>query len=583
MLTELLTRYMEQAFEQAGYDKAYGKVVLSNRPDLCQFQCNGAMPAAKLYRQAPFMISDQVVAIFQTFEDCQEMVEEIVSVKPGFINIRLTDRFLAQITNDKVKDKRLLVKPSATPKKIIIDYGGPNIAKPLHIGHLRSAIIGETIKRLGRFMGHTVIGDIHMGDWGLQMGMILSEIERQQPDLPYFDTSFEGNYPAEAPFNIDDLEQIYPRVSALAKEDETIRQAAMQATYQLQNGHPGYLALWRHIVSVSLDDLKKNYAKLGVDFDLWNGESDSHAMIPTVINHLTDKDVVEESDGAKIIRIPENYDSTALPPLILVKRDGSYLYGTTDLTTLYQRQTSEQPDQVLYVVDARQALHFKQVFYVAKTFDLVSPSTDLEFIGFGTMNGKDGKPFKTRSGGVLRLSELIRMVETAALDKIHDLDDKQSIAEKVGIAALKFADLSNYRTKDYIFDLDKFISFEGKTGPYLLYSYVRSQNILNKLTADGLTGGPILAASSPTERQLQLKLDELAAVLEQAMADRAPNVLCEYLYDVATLMNSFYHQHHLITETDDQRRASWQSLLGLTLRTLAIGLDILGIPIPDKM
>ncbi|RRD94276.1 arginine--tRNA ligase [Clostridiales bacterium COT073_COT-073] len=595
MFTQILTKQMEQAFAALGYDSTYAAVGISARPDLCQFQCNGAMPLAKIARKAPLAISQEIASELLKLPEAAEIYESVEAVAPGFININLKDSFIARHINTLALSEDLLVESVTEPKTIIIDYGGPNIAKPLHIGHLRTAIIGEALKRLFRHLGYQVIGDTHMGDWGLQMGMIISEIARTQPELPYFDPNFTGQYPSEPPFTLDDLSEIYPRISTAIKEkDENgqptaqaleLDKSAKEATYELQNGHAGYRALWKHIVNLSVGDLKKNYQRLLVDFDLWYGESDSHPFIPTILDILKDKNALIESDGAIIADVSQPDDKKEIPPIILVKSDGSYLYGTTDLATLYQREKDFQPDEVLYVVDARQAMHFTQVFRTAKKHGIVADKTNLEFVGFGTMNGKDGKPFKTRDGGVLRLADLISMVVENAASKIQNKEDidPEEIAEMVGISVLKFADLSNYRMKDYIFDLEKFSSFEGKTGPYLLYSIVRIKNILRKLEEENNPAGDILSAISSVERDLQLKLDQFNTVLWQTAKDKAPNYLCEYLYDLATLMNSFYHNHHIITESDPARKSSWHRLLQTVLRVMTTGLTILAIPVPEKM
>lgn len=593
MLTKKLTTLLQKAFEDAGYDKNYGEVVVSGRPDLCQFQCNGAMPAAKEYRKAPFMISDEVIAKLNENTEIKDYIKEAITIRPGFINIILTDEAIAKNIELLSKDDRLGISKTETPNKYVIDYGGPNIAKPLHVGHLRTAIIGESIKRLLRFLGNDVIGDIHLGDWGLQMGMVISEIKRMQPDLPYFDDNFTGDYPKDAPFTLEDLEEIYPRVSAKSKEDEDVYNESKAATYLLQQGNRGYMALWQHIVDLSIADIKKNYERLHVDFDLWYGESNSHPYIEDAIQILKDKGVLYKSDGALVVDVARESDKKEIPPIILYKSDGSVIYGTTDLATIHQRVKDFNPSHILYVVDSRQASHFIQVFRCAQDNGVAPQGLELEHIGFGTMNGKDGKPFKTRAGGILRLADLIGLVEDNAKAKIianltekgidPASEDTESISKIIGLATLKFADLSNYRLKDYVFDLDKFSSFEGKTGPYILYSTVRIKNIIRKLEEAGFEKGPLLPPASQVERDMMLKLDGFESTLLLAARDRAPNVICEYVYDIATLVSSFYHTHHIINEEDIDRKKSWYSLLTTVLRTLEIGLDILGIVIPERM
>lgn len=585
MLTDLLGKYLQEAFEAAGYDPSYGQVVKSNRPDLCQFQCNGAMSAAKAYKKAPFMISDDVIEKFNEITEANKIVSDIQTVKPGFININLNDEYIVSYINDAAKDERIGVPTKENPDTIVIDYGGPNIAKPLHVGHLRTAIIGEALKRSLKFLGHKVIGDVHLGDWGLQMGMIISEYSLTHPELPYFDESFEGAYPDEPPFTLADLEEVYPRVSGLCKSDETRMDLAKTYTFKLQQKEPGPYALWKHIVDVSITDIKKNYKRLNVDFDLWYGESDASDYVDEVVSILNEDNAIYESEGARVVDVKREDDKKEYPPLILYKSDGSILYGTTDLGTLLQRKKDFDPDYVFYVVDNRQNTHFTQVFRCAKDHGIVDEKVSLEHIGFGTMNGKDGKPFKTRDGGIIRLSDLIQMVEDNAGEKIRDKEDINSdeIAKIVGLATLKYADLSNYRAKDYVFDLDKFSSFEGKTGPYILYTYVRINNIINKLEADGVGVGDLAKPASDVERDIYLKIAELPSVFAQVEKDRAPNYICEFVYDLAALTNNFYHHHHIMTEEDQSQKEAWHKLLQLIRKTLALNLDLLGIDIPEKM
>lgn len=585
MLTDILTGLLKEAFSQLGYDSKYGDVVRSQRPDLCQFQCNGCMSASKAYKKAPFIISDEVISQLKKQEGIQDIFESIETVKPGFINMTLKDSFIVNHMNNLFNDPRAGSKPVEHPQKILLDYGGPNIAKPLHVGHLRSAIIGESLKRLFRFLGHDVIADTHLGDWGLQMGMIISECQRRYSELPYFIDDYTGDYPTTPPFTLDDLAEIYPYVSRLSKEDETVLMAAKDATYKLQNGHSGYYALWQHIVNVSLEDIKVNYARLNVDFDLWYGESHSNPYVENVVNHLKNKGVVYESEGALVVDVAQSDEDQGLPPLLLYKTDGSILYTTTDLATLYQRMQDFDPDYILYVVDNRQSTHFKQVFNCAYQNSIVPKKTSLEHIGFGTMNGKDGKPFKTRDGGTIKLSDLIDMVESNAKEKIRDKEDldADAISQLIGLSTLKFADLSNFRTKDYVFDLDKFSSFEGKTGPYLLYSYVRLNNIISKLRVAGVTPSLIGLPASDVERNLFLKLNELPEALNLAAKDRAPSVICEYIYDLSTLVNGFYHTHHILNEEADSQKTSWMALCLLIIKVMDICFNILGIKVPEKM
>lgn len=583
-ITEL-SYLLSQAFEACGYDAKYGQVVTSGRPDLCQFQCNGSMSAAKEYRKAPFMIADEVVAKLTEIENFDSIFAKVEMVRPGFINLTLTDVYIANQLSSLIDDRRIGVPVTSNPQKIVIDYGGPNVAKPLHVGHLRPAIIGEAIKRTFKFLGHDIVGDVHLGDWGLQMGMILVEVQRLYPDLPYFDADFTGPYPKKAPFTFHELEEIYPQASARCKADADYNNLAKKATYDLQNGRPGYRALWRHFVDLSVEDIKGIYDRLNVYFDLWLGESDAHDYIEPVTKMLKDKGAMVESDGALVVDVSREDDKKDIPPIILYKTDGSVLYGTTDLATIDQRMKDYKPDYIFYVVDNRQSTHFLQVFRCAEDHGVIPSSTGLEHLGFGTMNGKDGKPFKTRDGGILKLTDFIDMVEENARVKIGDREgiDVEKTARIVGLSTLKFADLSNYRLKDYIFDLDKFSAFEGKTGPYILYSYVRINNIMEKLQDESFKAGKLTAPESDAERLLMLKLDTMTTSLELAAKDRAPNVICEYVYDLATLANGFYHSHHILNETNLDKRASWMSLLIITQKAIKLCLDILAIDVPDKM
>ena len=487
-ILDLITAEITQAFVDCGYDAKYGKVTLSNRPDLCEYQCNGAMAAAKEYKKAPFMIADEVAAkLAET-----SMFSMTESVKPGFLNLKLDEAFLASYVADMQKDEgRFGCEKAKNPKTIMIDYGGPNVAKPLHVGHLRSAIIGESIKRIGKFAGHKVIGDVHLGDWGLQMGLIITELKLRQPDLVYFDENFEGEYPKEAPFTISELEEIYPTASKKSKEDEAYKEAAMQATYELQNGRKGYQALLSHILNVSVTDLKKNYENLNVSFELWKGESDAQPYIPAMVQKMKDDGFAYVSDGALVVDVKEDTDTKEIPPCMILKSDGASLYNTTDLATIVWREEDYDPDEIIYVVDKRQELHFVQVFRCARKTGLVKPETELKFLGFGTMNGKDGKPFKTRDGGVMRLEYLVSEIDNEMLKKITENqkakenlgiseEEAKETAKTVALAAIKYGDLSNQASKDYIFDIDRFTSFEGNTGPYILYTIVRIKSILHK-------------------------------------------------------------------------------------------------------
>jgi len=581
LLIDTISDIVSEAFEQAGCQSKLGRVTVSNRPDLGDFQCNGAMPAAREAHMAPIMIAEKIAAQLST----NPAFSEVTAVKPGFLNFRLAPAFLAKYLNTMHADERLSVPLDASPRKIVIDYGGPNVAKPLHVGHLRSAIIGESIKRLYRYFGNDVIGDVHLGDWGLQMGLIIALFKEQNPDLPYFDDSFTGSYPEEAPFTVSDLEQIYPAASARSKVDAEFAAEAHEATYQLQQRKPGYIALWKHIMRVSVADLKKNYANLNVSFDVWYGESDADAYIPDMLSDLSARGILTESEGAKVIDVALPDDKKEVPPCIIIKSDGATLYATTDLATLIQRRQLFSPDKVLYVVDKRQALHFEQVFRAARKAGIVAEGTELQHIGFGTMNGKDGKPFKTREGGVMRLEQLIREINDfvrakVVENKIVSEDAVEETSKKIAMAALKYGDLSNQATKDYIFDIDRFSAFEGNTGPYILYTIVRVKSILAKA---GSNGGVIMAPASDAEKDLMLAVSRFSDNMLAAYRESAPNMICAYVYELCGAVNRFYHETRILTEEDEARKSSYLALIDLSRRVLEQCIDILGFEAPEKM
>ena len=585
-LLELITIEMKEAFVKAGYGEELARVTLSNRPDLCEYQCNGAMAGAKKYKKAPIMIAEDVVANLAESQ-CFAQAE---AVKPGFINLKLKPEFVAEYLNEMAADENLGVEKEAEPKTVMIDYGGPNVAKPLHVGHLRSAIIGESIKRIIRYKGNKVTGDIHLGDWGYQMGLIITELKERKPELPYFDENFKGEYPAEAPFTISELEEIYPTASGKAKEDEEYRERALHATYLLQNGHKGYTAIWNHIMHVSVNDLKKNYANLNVDFDLWKGESDAQAYIPDMIERLKKEEFAHVDDGALVIDVQEESDTKEIPPCMIQKSDGASLYGTTDLATLVQRVKDYHPDKVIYVVDKRQELHFVQVFRAAKKTGIVPSETELKFLGFGTMNGKDGKPFKTREGGVMRLENLIAEIQEEMYKKITDNrtveeEEAKNTAKTVGMAAIKYGDLSNQASKDYVFDVDRFTSFEGNTGPYILYTIVRIKSILNKYQEEGkaVTGLKVNQQSGESEKALMLALVKYNEMMENAYEELAPHKICAYIYDLANAFNHFYHETKILAEENEAKKQGYIALLILTKKVLESCIDVLGFEAPERM
>ena len=592
-ILDLITDEVTKAFTECGYDAKYAKVTLSNRPDLCEYQCNGAMAAAKEYKKAPFMIADEVVEKLAV----NPMFAMAESVKPGFLNLKINEAYLADYVAKMQEDEgRFGCDKTEAPKTIMIDYGGPNVAKPLHVGHLRSAIIGESVKRIGKFMGHNVIGDVHLGDWGLQMGLIITELKQRRPELVYFDDTYTGEYPEEAPFTISELEEIYPTASKKSKEDEAYKEAAMQATFELQHGKRGYQALLKHILNVSVTDLKRNYANLNVSFELWKGESDAQPYIPDMVQKMKDDGFAYISDGALVVDVKEETDTKEIPPCMILKSDGASLYNTTDLATMVWRMKDYNPDELIYVVDKRQELYFTQVFRCARKTGIVKPETELKFLGFGTMNGKDGRPFKTRDGGVMRLEHLISGINEEMLAKIQEnqktkenlgisTEEAENTAKMVALAAIKYGDLSNQASKDYIFDIDRFTSFEGNTGPYILYTIVRIKSILNKYHGLGKddSGAVIEAAHSKSEKDLMLELSKFNAVMESAFEETAPHKICSYIYDLANAFNSFYHGTKIMSEENETVQKSYIRLLELTKSVLETCIDVLGFSAPERM
>lgn len=585
-LTGLITDTVSAAFEACGYDKELGKVTISNRPDLCEFQCNGAMAGAKKYHKAPFMIADEVVA---ALKDAQ-MFEEISVVKPGFINMKVSGTFVADYLSSMSGSDKFGVEAPDAGRKVVIDYGGPNVAKPLHVGHLRSAIIGESIKRICRFMGDEVVGDVHLGDWGLQMGLIIEEVKERKPELPYFDESYTGEYPAEAPFTISELEEIYPCASGKSKVDEVFAARAHDATVKLQQGDRGYTALWNHIMNVSVTDLKKNYDNLNVTFDLWKKESDAQPYIPDMIEKMKADGHAYISNGALVVDVMEEGDTREVPPCLLLKSDGASIYATTDLATIVERKQLFDPDLILYVVDKRQEMHFLQVFRTARKTGIVEEKNGLQFLGFGTMNGKDGKPFKTREGGVMRLEKLIADITQAVYEKMSENrtmeeEEMQDIAKIIGLAALKYGDLSNQATKDYVFDLDRFISFEGNTGPYILYTIVRIKSIIKKYEENGgnAAQAALQAPESAEAKDLMLSLSRFGEMMDQAYGEMAPHKVCAYIYELANAFNRFYHGTRILAEEDAKKQAGYIALIGLTKDILECCIDLLGFEAPERM
>ena len=586
-ILDAISEEMRKAFAEAGYDEELGKVSLSNRPDLCEYQCNGAMAGAKKYHKAPIMIAGEVA---EKLKD-SAVFSEVNAVAPGFLNLKVSDVFLCDYLKGMEAADKFGLETPEEEKTVIVDYGGPNVAKPLHVGHLRSAVIGESVKRIARYAGYKVIGDIHLGDWGLQMGLIITELQERKPELPYFDESFTGEYPKEAPFTISELEEIYPTASGKSKEDPAYKEKAMENTFKLQNGVRGHRALWDHIISVSVADMKRNYEKLNVEFDLWNGESTVQYLLADMVEEMKKGGYAYESEGALVVDVKEESDTKEIPPCIILKSDGAALYSTTDLATISERVTKYNPDIMIYITDKRQAMHFEQVFRCARKTKLVGDDTKLVHIGFGTVNGKDGKPFKTRDGGVPRLENLIHDIDEEMFRKIVESrqempeEEARNIAEIVGLAAIKYGDLSNQAAKDYSFDVDRFTSFEGDTGPYILYTIVRIKSILAKYQDQGgsLENLELAPAISPDEKALMMEIAKFNTMMETAFAECAPHKICAYIYDLANAFNRFYHETKIISEDDEAKKAGLIALLVLTKEILETCIELLGFSAPDRM
>lgn len=583
---EILQEELSAAFEKAGYDKKYAKVGVSNRPDLCQYQCNGALAAAKEYHKAPIQMANEVVELLNG----SDSFKEIVAQAPGFINMTVSDKFLADYINEMAASETLGLEKAEKPETIVIDYGGANVAKPLHVGHLRSAVIGESIKRTARYLGHKVVGDVHLGDWGLQIGLIITELKHRKPELVYFDENFDGEYPTEPPFTMSDLEEIYPYASGYSKEHPEYKEEAQTATAELQSGRKGYLALWQHIINVSVADLKKIYTKLNVEFDLWKKESDAQPYIPQMVQDMKDGGYAHIDQGALVVDVKEDTDTKEIPPCMILKSNGATLYNTTDLATIVERRKLFDPDEIIYVVDKRQSLYFEQVFRCARKTKIIGEDVKLEFVGFGTMNGKDGKPFKTRDGGVLRLEKLLEDVNEQVLDKMKDRDmDKDMIddaAAKISLAAIKYGDLSNQASKDYIFDVERFTSFEGNTGPYILYTIVRTKSLLAKVKAQNIAideNSAIEPADSKSETDVMLALTKWSETVNAAFEEHAPHKICQFVYELSDTFNKFYHENKIVTNENEKQRESYIKLSALVGKVLETAIDLLGLEAPERM
>ncbi|KAA5805324.1 arginine--tRNA ligase [Alkalicaulis satelles] len=584
-ILEQLTGAVSDAFAAAGLPRDLGVVIESGRPDLAPYQCNGALAAAKAAKANPRALAETVAA--QLTAARPDLAVEIAG--PGFLNITPQDALYDQRADALAADPRTGARTADKSLKVMIDFGGPNVAKPMHVGHLRSSVIGDCLQRLMRFRGHRVISDIHLGDWGLQMGQLITELEDEQPDLPYFDAGFTGPYPDEAPVTIDDLARLYPQASAKGKADPVRQERSRKATAELQAGRPGYRALLAHFIAVSVAALKDDFGALGVHFDLWKGESDVNDLIPAMVEDFKARGVAEESDGAWIVRVAREDDNKELAPLILVSSQGSALYATTDLATILERRREQDPELILYVVDLGQSDHFEQVFRAAVKAGLAQEG-GLEHVKFGTVNGPDGKRLRTRAGGSFRLSDLIEEARARARQRLTEAglgaelppEAFEDVARKVANAAIKFSDLQNVRTTNYIFDLDRFVSFEGKTGPYLLYQAVRIGSLLRKAKGEGLEPGPVRTGHA-AEAALVRRLDGFNAALERAEAGRAPHLLCEHAYSLAQAFSAFYTQCPILPEKDEAIRASRLRLAEAALAQLTLALDLIGMEAPERM
>ena len=587
-----LAHKLGDAFADLGLSPDLGAVVRAQKAEFGHFQCNGAMAGAKQVGKNPREIATAVAGRLAKDPD----IARVEVAGPGFLNITLSDAALIRQAEAIAQDARAGAQVVELPRRVIVDYAGPNVAKSMHVGHLRATIIGDSIKRLYRFRGDQVWGDAHFGDWGFQMGLLIASLAQELPDLPYFDADFTGPYPDASPVQLADLERIYPAAAALAKTDVEARDRARKATAELQAGRPGYRALWQHFVAVSRGALEREFAALGVTFDLWLGESDADPLIPDMITDLEKKGLLQDDQGARVVfvhdkMVPKKDGSEGpnVAPLLVVSSEGSAMYGTTDLATIVDRVKRFSTDLIIYCVDQRQADHFETVFRAADKAGYL-PREALDHIGFGTMNGQDGKPFKTREGGVLKLHDLITQVREKAQAKIDEAgvgqdwpqDERADIAHKVGIAALKFADLQNFRGTSYIFDLDRFLSFEGKTGPYLLYAAVRIKSILRKADEAGFAAGPVVNLES-AERDLILVLDGFEHALRGAYDKRAPHILADHAYSLAGALSAFYAACPIMNAAEADLRASRLTLAKATLTQLLIALDLLGIEAPERM
>lgn len=567
---ENIKQKLQDVFEKLGYPVEYLTLSFSDRPELCDFQSNSAFALAKVLRNAPIKIAESIA------NELKDNDLKVDVCTPGFINISLTEKYLAEILKEYAGSAKLLVKSHENPKTIVIDYGGPNVAKPLHVGHLRSAILGETVKRIAKFMGDKVISDVHLGDWGLQMGLTIAGIEEE------FDLNYYFNNQGEKPnITMEDLNRIYPAASARSKTDEEFKKYAQNITAKLQNKDKIYYAIWKDIRSISVDAIKTEYKKLNVSFDLFNGESDSQDYVPKVFEILNEKHLIEKSEGAEIVNVARDDDNAPIPPVIVRSSAGAGLYATTDIATIVERVEKYDPDEIWYTTDNRQCMHFNQVFRVCKLAKIGGEKLKLVHFPFGTINGKDGKPFKTRSGGTMHLSELIQLVTDASDKKLVENTGKsdKKLAEMIGVSALKFGDMINFRTKDYVLDIDKFCSFDGKTGPYLLYSLVRINSILQKAGEFEQK----YAVNDEISKNIVLCLIKLSVEIENGYEDKSASGICQAAYNLASSFSTLYSNEKILSQSDVERKNELLTLLMVIQKALTIVCGLLALDIPEKM
>ena len=578
---KVLEQDIKKIINNLGYELDEVILSVSNRPDLGEYQLNDAMKLAKKYSTNPRDIATKITEKLN--EDKRFTNVNIAGA--GFINISISDDYLIECMNKMIEDVYNNIDKEEE-KMILLDYGGANVAKALHVGHLRSANIGEALKRLANLLGVKTLADAHLGDWGRPIGLVMLELKKRQPNLPYFDDSFKGEYPDISPVTNDDLMELYPTASNRAKEDEEYMEEAREITAKFQSGDRGLMALWHHIMNVSKADIKRIYDRLNTTFEIWNGESDADKYTPELIKYLESKNLVEDSMGAKIIEVKEEDDDHEIPPLLLVKSNGSASYETTDLACILERIQNYNPDEIWYLTDARQSLHFEQVFRAARKSGIVKENTKLEFIPFGTMNGSDGKPFKTRDGGVMKLEDLLNLAVEECEKKILPNitgEEREKIAEMVGIAAVKYADLIPYRSTDYVFDITKFSDLEGKTGPYLLYSTIRMKSLLNKAQNANIEYDKIKLLKSEYDRGIMLNLLNLPTALSKSFESKSLNEVTDYIYNLTSSYNKFYSENRILDEENKELRASWLALSKLVLKVNLHLLDVLGIKCPNKM